>query len=446
MISLSQDAAPRNGFRTFLILWSTQSLSVVGSALTFFAITIYLTQVLYPAPEQRQALAAALSAVSLAHTVPLLLITPIAGAWADRADRKRTMILADLGNGLLSFALVGLIVSGNLSMLSLVLLIALLSLCNAFHGSAFDTAYSMMVPREQLPRANGMMQTTWALSGIIAPGLSALIVSLGGLRWGAPLAIGLDGLTFFVAALVASLLAIPSPKRAELSAERRAERPSIWVDVRFGARYIWQRRPLLWLLGTFALANMLLSPGQLLLPLILKENLAADLLTRGIAEENGLALLYTATSLGAVLSGIVISTVWGGLKRRRVLGVIIPMLVAGLANVLYGTTGLLYVGAAVAFIGGMHVPVSNAHSQAIWQTQVPFELQGRVFSIRRVIAQFTGPMMVGMLGWAAGVFNAGTIMAIMGGAMALVALLQCFNPVLMRVEETEYLESLATNT
>ncbi|HLO04501.1 MAG TPA: MFS transporter, partial [Symbiobacteriaceae bacterium] len=438
--------APKNGFRTFLILWSTQSLSVMGSMLTFFAITIYLTQVLYPAPEQRQALAAALSAVSLAHAVPLLLITPIAGAWADRNDRKRTMVLADLGSALLSLALIGLILSGKLSLIPLVILIALASLCSAFHGAAFDTAYSMLVPREQLPRANGMMQTTWALSGIVAPGLSALIISLGGQRLGAPLAIGIDGASFVMAALVASLLAIPSPKRAELQADSRVKRPSIWVDVRFGARYIWQRRPLLWLLGTFALANMLLSPGQILVPLLLKDNLAVDLVARGITEEKGLALLFTAGSLGAVLSGIVISTVWGGLKQKRVFGVIVPMIVAGLANLFYGSTSLLYVGVALAFLAGTHVPVANAHSQAIWQTQVPFDLQGRVFSIRRVIAQFTAPLMTGVLGWAAGVFNAGTLMAVMGGVMALFALLQCFNPIMLRVEDQEYLESLAANS
>lgn len=346
---------------------------MVGSTLTFFAITIYLTQVLYPAPEQRQTLAAALSAVSLAHTVPLLLMTPVAGAWADRADRKRTMIMADLGSGLLSLVLVWLMLTDRLSLIPLVLLLALASICSAFHGSAFDTAYSMLVPREQLPRANGMMQTTWALSGIIAPGLSALIVSLGGQRLGAPLAIGLDGATFFMAALVASLQAIPSPKRAELQASSGAKRPSIWVDVRFGARYIWSRRPLIWLLGTFALANMLLSPGQILVPLILKDNLAADLAARGITQESGLALLFTAGSLGAVLSGIVISTVWGGLKRRKIFGVIIPMMVAGLANLFYGSTSLLYAAVALAFVAGTHVPISNAHSQAIWQTQVPFE-------------------------------------------------------------------------
>ena len=61
---------PPNGWRTFLIVWATQSVSVFGSALTFFAITIWLTQTMYPLPEQKPELAIALSLVSLAGGLP----------------------------------------------------------------------------------------------------------------------------------------------------------------------------------------------------------------------------------------------------------------------------------------------------------------------------------------------------------------------------------------
>ncbi|MBE0698721.1 MAG: MFS transporter, partial [Anaerolineaceae bacterium] len=86
---------PENGFRTFVILWATQSVSMIGSALTFFSITILLTQVLYPAPEQKTQLAFALSAISLGFVLPNIVFAPIAGAWADRYDRKTIMIWMD---------------------------------------------------------------------------------------------------------------------------------------------------------------------------------------------------------------------------------------------------------------------------------------------------------------------------------------------------------------
>src|SRR5437868_13274997 len=86
---------PPNGFRTFLVVWITQSVSVFGSALTYFAINIWLTQTLYPRPDQKPQLALALSALGLAMALPMLVAGPIAGAWADRHDRKRTMLTMD---------------------------------------------------------------------------------------------------------------------------------------------------------------------------------------------------------------------------------------------------------------------------------------------------------------------------------------------------------------
>src|SRR5687767_5148851 len=107
---------PPNGFRTFVIVWVTQALSVFGSALTFFAVTIWLTQTLYPLPEQKADLAFALAAQGLAFGLPTMIIAPIAGAWADRYDRKRIMVSMDLANGVLSFAIMLLMASGMLQL------------------------------------------------------------------------------------------------------------------------------------------------------------------------------------------------------------------------------------------------------------------------------------------------------------------------------------------
>src|SRR6478672_2125594 len=105
---------PKHGFRTFVIIWVTQSISVFGSALTFFALTIWLTQVLYPRPEQKPELAFALAAISLAFALPTVFIAPLAGAWADRHDRKRTMMSMDVLNGCVSLTLAVLVFTQTL--------------------------------------------------------------------------------------------------------------------------------------------------------------------------------------------------------------------------------------------------------------------------------------------------------------------------------------------
>jgi len=450
---------PPNGFRTFLIVWVTQSISVFGSALTFFAVTIWLTQVLYPDPAQKPELAAALAAISLAFALPTLFIAPIAGAWADRHDRKRIMITADTANGSLSLVLMTLMATGSLQLWMLLLIMVLMAIASAFHGAAFDTSYSMLVPEKQLPRANGMMQTMWSLSGILSPAIAAGIISLpalarqglvpfgagaalGELQDGTPLAITVDAITFFVGAATLLFLHIPSPIRTDLQKDGTGPRKSLWADVREGALYIWHRRPLLWLLGTFTVANFVGAPLEVFMPLLLKFNLAGDWAAQGFTFETALALMGSTASIGGVLGGLFISA-WGGLKKGRIYGVLVPMIIGGVAQVFFGFSTLLFLSAVTAGIVSAMLPILNAHSQSIWQTQTPRELQGRVFSVRRVIAQFTWPLSTALAGLAGGLFNPGVVIAALGGFLVLFCIAQLFNPYLRRVEDKDWLDSLA---
>lgn len=452
---------PAHGFRTFLILWATQSVSVFGSALTFFAITIWLTQVRYPAEAQKAELAFALSANSLAFALPTVFGAPLAGAWADRHDRKRTMVAADVASGVLALLLAALMAGGALDLWLLVPLTAGFALLGAFHSSAFFSSYAMLVPHAQLPRANGMMFSTEALSGILSPALAAglialpalarqgalpdpLAAALAPLADGAPFAIGLDALTFFLASLVLLALRVPSPRRTDLApaADGSSPRKSFWADVAEGGVYIWRRRPLLWLLGTFTVANFVGSPLQVFQPLLVRFNLAGDWAARGLSFEGALALLASAGGLGGVAGGAFVSA-WGGLKARRIYGVLVPMILSGLAQVAFGLSGLVYLTAALAFVVAAMVPILNAHSQAIWQAQVPPELQGRVFAVRRVIAQFTWPVSTALAGLAGGLFNPGVVVAALGALLATFCLAQLFNPHLRRVEDRAWLERLA---
>ncbi|GBF05923.1 major facilitator superfamily transporter [Deinococcus aerius] len=437
-----------NGWRTFLTLWGTQSLSVVGSALSYFAITIYLTTTLYPAPEQRAALAFALSAVALAGALPAIFGAPVAGAWADRHDRKRVMFACDLGSALVSLALGLLVILGALPLWVLVPLVALGSFLGSFHGAAFDTSYAVLVPPERLPRANGMMQTLWTLSGLLAPGLAAFLIALPALlgqrgvhlpflQNGTALVFLLDGLTFLVAGLVLWRLHIPTPKRTD------AVPKSLMSDVGFGFRYILARRPLLWLLGTFSVANFVGAPLGVFEPLIVKFTLGPDWQARGLTFEAALALLATVGGVGGVLGGVFISS-WGGLKERRVLGVLVPMILGGLALVAFAFSRNLYLSAVLMALNFFTIPVLNAHSQAIWQTQVPPEMQGRVFSVRRLIAQCTGPFATFLAGIAGGLFPPASILLVLGIAQVAFCAAQLFNPYLRRVEDRAWLEELAT--
>jgi len=169
---------PKHGWRTFLIVWASQSISVFGTGITFFATTIWLTQTLYPLPSQRPQLALALAAVGISGSFAAIFGAPLAGAWADRHDRKHTMIVMNIASGAISL-LIGILIGAHLLQVWMLVAITFADgLCGVFHDMAFTTSYAMIVPEKHLPRANGMMQTIFSLSGILAPGIAAAIIAL----------------------------------------------------------------------------------------------------------------------------------------------------------------------------------------------------------------------------------------------------------------------------
>jgi MFS family permease len=221
-------APPPGGFRTFVVIWAAQSLSVIGSGMTGFALNVYLAQVLYPAPEQKAELAFAYTVLSLGFTIPFVFGGPVAGAWADRHDRKHIMIVTNVVNGLATLVTFALMLSGSVELWMLVCVGLLTARASAFHYAAFDASYAMLVPDNLLPRANGMMQTTWSLASLISPALAALIIALPALLPldvgaaaplvridnGTVLVVAVDAISFFVCAAVLLLVDVPSPRAA----------------------------------------------------------------------------------------------------------------------------------------------------------------------------------------------------------------------------------------
>jgi hypothetical protein len=104
------------------------------------------------------------------------------------------------------------------------------------------------------------------------------------------------------------------------------------------------------------------------------------------------------------------------------------------ALVAFGLSPLFYACAALAVFSSAMIPLMNAHSQAIWQTQTPHELQGRVFAVRRLIAQCSGPLGAAVAGAAGGLMDPGWLIAALGAVLTAFCLAQLFNPALLRFE------------
>ena len=424
---------PPNGFRTFVIVWATQSLSTLGSVVGWFALTVWLSQQI---PTQEE-LGSKLAIIGLLGAIPPSLLAPLAGTWADRHDRKRTMLVCNLLSAGLTLAASALLYTGQMSFAALAVVGFLYQSLGSFHSSAFDTSYAMLIRDDQLPRANGMMQTVFSMSSVMAPGIAALLLAL---PTGAAGAMLIDGVTFLLSAVVLTCLHIPSPRRADLVG---AGRKSFRADALEGARFIWLRRPILWLLLTFTISNFAGASLNVLTPVLVKFRLAANAQAVGLDFTASLAAIQSALGIGGVLGGVLFTT-WGGLKRRRAYGVVVPILITGVLHIVFGLNTFIYVAIGLVFLQSLMMPTTNSHSQAIWQTQTPREMQGRVFAVRRLIAWVANPVATAVVGLLTGRgVDPSLIIVTLGTVSVLWCAANLFNPQLIRVDEKGYLEAFA---
>ena len=373
------------------------------------------------------------------HGAHGVLLAPLAGTWADRHDRRTTMFVADLASGLLGLATLGLMLTGRLDVPALALVAALLATFSAFHTAAFEASQATLVPAEQLGRANGMMQASYALSSILAPPVAALLIavpvhSVSGTVDGTPRVIALDCASFLVAATTLLFLRIPQPRRTPPDAG--AAGPGFFADMLSGLRFLRARPALMWLLALFVVANVAIAPLQVLQPLLLKFDLAADWTARGLRFETALAVLQTAFGLGAVAGGVTL-IVWGGPKHRLILAVLLPMILSGVTLVLLGLSSSLFVAAGLLFLTGTVPPVVNAASLTLWQRQTPLELQGRVFSVRRVISLSTAPLGTLLAGAASAAYAPGQVLATLAAGYLVFCVTQLFNSTLLHPRAPE---------
>lgn len=355
----------------FTLVWIGQTISLLGSAMTGFALTIWAYQL--------TGSATALALVGFCYTVPLLILSPIAGALVDRSNRKWMMMLSDLAAGLGTVAILILYATGNLQIWHLYVVSAIEGAFQTFQWPAYSAAITLMVDKKHYARASAMNELAGNSSGIFAPMLAGAMIGL--FNPNGILIILLIDVVTFVAAIGALLIVhIPQPQITE---EGKQSQGSLLHESVFGFKYILQRPSLLGLQLVFLTGNFFSNLAYTLLAPMILARTANNSLAFGSVE--------TAGAIGGVVGGLVISA-WGG-PKRRVHGVLGGWALSGLLGVLIlGLGRALPVWLIGAFCGSFLSPLVNSSNQAIWQAKVPPDLQGRVFSIRRLIAWFVSPI------------------------------------------------------
>ncbi|MEP0803909.1 MAG: MFS transporter [Chloroflexota bacterium] len=398
--------------RGFTLLWFGQVISLIGSAMTWFAFTIWAWE--------ETGKASALATIGFFAFLPSVLFSPVAGAFVDRWNRKLVMLLSDLAAALGTLVILLIYTFGDLQLWHIYLVSVLAGFFTAFQYPAYAAAVTTMLSKEDYARAEGMLGSARALSGILAPIFAAALLGLVGLS-GVML---IDLATFLFAFGTLAVIRVPQPAPTEAG---RQSRGSLWREAVFGFEYIRKTPSLRALTALFMAAGVFLAIGATLM---------APLVLGGTGnDESALAAVQSTGAAGGVVGAVILS-LWGG-TRRRIHNVLLGGVGACLLGILWlGLGGAVIPWAAGAFFFAFFEPFVEGGNLALWQAKVPADVQGRVFSARHLLVQV--PYLLGIL--TAGYLAEGlAVSSVLVGAGTLGALTFALGYALPAVREAEIL-------
>ncbi|MPZ25910.1 MAG: amino acid adenylation domain-containing protein [Micromonosporaceae bacterium] len=358
----AEPAAPEPSLRRFLAVALSQLVSFTGTALTDFAlpIWIYLTT---------GSLAQFAVFVMLA-IVPGVLTAPLIGALVDRSSRRNMMIVGNCAGGFTMLGLGLLVWTGNLQIWHTYPLVAMLSVALMFHRLAYTAAVPQLVPKQYLGHANGVVQLANGIAQFIAPLAAVALLSVIGLSG----ILIFDVVTFVVA--ITAILLIRFPRTMA-----HTSREPLATEIAEGFRLLLGNPSFRAALVYFALLNILLAPLLMsLLPISLS---FGTLSTAGTVAFIG--------GGGAALGGLVVA-LWGGPARRRMRGMLAVSLLLGVFGLVTGLQpSVLVVGLGAFGLWGA-LSVANGIYLTIIHVKLPHRLHGRVIALNQAVAWSTLPL------------------------------------------------------
>ncbi len=354
---------PKN-MRTFSTIWIGQLISLLGSGLTGFALGVWIYQ--------QTGKATPFAITVLFANLPQVLLGPIVGSVADRYDRKKIMLIADTGNALVTLLALILLFTNSLQIWNIFLIVLVGSVFGAFQEPAFAASVVMLVPKKDLQRANGMAQMSNALGNLISPLLGGVLFGLIGLKG----IILIDFITYFAALFTLLISKIPMPVISEA-----LKNSGGWKEAMAGWHYLRTHGGLLGLVIFFAGINFMLNFATVLTSPMVLATFSPEVL----------GTIMTVSGLGMFLGSVLLSA-WGGPKKNKIKSIIGFAVLTTIGLGIAGLRASPYFIGAGFFLLLFFVPLVSGTSQAIFQTKVPLDLQGRVYAMRSMISRSIMPL------------------------------------------------------
>jgi predicted MFS family arabinose efflux permease len=348
--------------RDWVLLWSGQLVSVVGTQISQLAYPL-LMLALTKSPAQA-------GFISSARILPYLLLGLPAGAFVDRWDRRRVMIVCDAGRALALGSIPIALALGRLPLAQLYAVALVEGTLNVFFNLAETAALTRVVAREQIPSAITLNEVTLSTGTMLGPALGGLVFAIG-----QGFAFLADAVSYAVS--VVSLFFI----RAELSAARVAEPKRLLDDIREGVVWLW-RQSLMRFLALVVGWTVMIESGYLLVVIILAQRMNASSAIIGLVLGAG----GVGSIVGAALSSAVMRRFTFGqiaIGVHWIWALLLPLFVIApnplaLACIMLAAFGI--------------TPIFFVAQYSYRLTRIPDELQGRVNGVIRLLLFGGQPM------------------------------------------------------
>ena len=353
-----------NEFKFFIILWLTQQFSSLGSAMTNFALVIWLYQ------DSGSALTTAL--LSVCSYAPYVIMSIFAGAISDKWNKKTVMLVCDCFAALCTVITLILLKTGTLAVWHLYILNALNGLMNSVQSPASDVAITLLTPEKHYQKTSGMRSFSNSLVSILTPVFAAAIVSFAGIE----AVIAFDLITF-TAAFCVLMFFIKIPEAPQKSENNE----TLLQSAKSGFVYLKYNKGILWLILFLSAINLIASINSSVLP--------AMVLSK--ANETALGLVNSCVGI-ATLFGSLVATFFP--KPRSRIKVICNCLLFSMSteNFLLSFGNHTIIWCIGSVLGWMLIPLMGANYDVIFRSNVPKEVQGRVYSVRNTLQFFTIPV------------------------------------------------------
>ena len=346
--------------KKFFVLWSSQAASLFGTSVVGFALGWYVAGDV----TDETGSVTLFSTVMMMNILPVVFLGPFVGPLVDRWNRKKIMIYSALVTMLLTGLLFVLFYTNVIQLWHIYVVLLLRAVGGVFQMPAFNAAVPMVVTEEHLVRANGLNMSLHGAINLVSPLAGAFLMATLPMHW----VLSVDIITALLAIGILFMLRIPQPARTTLT-----EKPNVIGDMVQGFRYIASWKALLVLIVIGAIINFVASPGETMLPMLVTIRLGDDVLKLG---------WLGAAFAGGVIAGGLILGAWGGFKRKAAT-IFLSFIMYSITVFIFGftTERLFFLGLSMWFIAGVANAIGNAPVGALFQSVVPKDMQGRVFSL-----------------------------------------------------------------